>query len=245
MSVSQACYLAGLCVEVSDPISLPVAFRQRRAGIVERCLSACTGAAGNGLDASACRVGAAVRNRQNQLRPSSPLRPVATGDAPKMRAPKGWFLQTGQLHLVFFPIGFPAGRGAWPGALARNGRPAPSACGLPSCPFPLRVRGFADAPGALSRGESQTKERDHVRLHHIDVLVSPSTAASPSGLPKSARLFPSRSKPPRSSAACSGARASPRSCIATAFAAPTRPSSNLRDLLRYNVLGSRPPLGEA
>ena len=35
--------------------------------------------AGNRLGASACRrVGAAVRNRQNQLRPPSPLWPVAT-----------------------------------------------------------------------------------------------------------------------------------------------------------------------
>ena len=35
--------------------------------------------AGNELDASACQcVGAAVRNRQNQLRPSSPLWPVTT-----------------------------------------------------------------------------------------------------------------------------------------------------------------------
>src|SRR5262249_62136336 len=37
---------------------------------------------GNRLDASACQcVGAAVRNRQNQLRPSSPLWPVATRQA--------------------------------------------------------------------------------------------------------------------------------------------------------------------
>jgi hypothetical protein len=55
-------------------------FIGRRAGLGEGVLGgAWKTRAGNGLDAGAYRCAAvAVRNRQNQLRPSSPLWPVAT-----------------------------------------------------------------------------------------------------------------------------------------------------------------------